>query len=294
MITRAYVFLLLTALVWASNAVAGRLAVGHVSPFVLTTLRWAIAVVAVGLVGHRRLRHDWPVVRRHLPMLAAMGTVGFTLFNATFYTSARYTTALNMLIIQAGMPLVIFLANFVLFRTRVSAAQFAGFALTLAGVLTVAAQGSLGVLLNLHLNHGDALMLLATTFYGLYSVSLRWMPEIHLLSFMIVLSVAALITSLPFSGFEIATGAAHGPDTAGLAIALFTGIFPSLVAQMSFAAGNRLIGSNRAGLFMNFVPVFGAILSVLVLGERLKPYHAAALVLVVGGVALAQKTRRPA
>lgn len=294
MIARAYLFLFITAFVWASNAVAGRLAVGHVSPFLLVLIRWGVATLVVVVLGHRYVRRDWPVIRANLPMLAAMGAVGFTAFNILFYTAATYTSAINIVIIQAGMPLVIFLTNFALFRIGVTGAQWMGFVLTLGGVLMVAAQGSLHALTHLRLNHGDALMLVAIVCYGLYTVALRWMPKIHMLSFMATLSVAALITALPFAGWEIATGTVIWPDMSGWAIGVYVGLFPSLVSQMCFAAGTAQIGSNRAGLFVNFVPVFGAVLSVAVLGEALHLYHVAALVLVMGGVTLAQRRARAA
>lgn len=294
MVARAYLFLAITAFLWAGNAVAGKLAVHHVSPFLLVTCRWVVAVVVILAIGHRRVVKDWPVIRANLPLLAAMGAIGFTMFNILFYTAANYTTAINIVIIQAGMPLIIFLANFALFRTRVTGTQWLGFVLTLGGVLTVAAKGSLHQLLHLRLNEGDALMLVAIVCYGLYTVALRWMPKIHMFSFMAALSVAALIASLPFAGYEIARGQAIWPDPRGLLIVIYIGLFPSLLSQMCFAAGTAIIGSNRAGLFINFVPVFGAVLSVAILGEHLHPYHFAALALVIGGVTLAQRRQRAA
>lgn len=294
MIARAYFFLATTAFLWAGNAVAGKLAVGHVSPFLLVALRWVVASSVIVVIGHRHIARDWPEIRRHLPMLATMGAIGFTVFNILFYTAARYTSAINIVIIQAGMPLVIFLTNLALFRIRVTGAQWLGFALTLTGVATVAAQGSLLQLMHLHLNRGDALMLVAILCYGLYTVALRWMPKIHMISFMATLSVAALITSLPFAGYEIARGQAIWPDQRGWMIVVYIGLFPSLLSQMCFAAGTAIIGSNRAGLFVNFVPVFGAVLSVAILGEALHAYHLAALALVVGGVTLAQRRARKA
>lgn len=293
MIARAYFFLATTAFLWAGNAVAGKLAVGHASPLLLVTLRWLVAVIVIVAIGYRQIARDWPVIRTKLPLLGLMGAVGFTMFNDLFYTAANYTTAINIVIIQAGMPLIIFLANFALFRIRVTGAQWVGFALTLCGVLTVAAQGSLTVLMHLHLNRGDALMLVAIVCYGLYTVWLRWMPNIHMFSFMAALSVAALIASLPFAGYEVASGHAIWPDAQGWAVVVYIGLFPSLLSQMCFAAGTAIIGSNRAGLFVNFVPVFGAVLSVLILGEHLHAYHFAALALVIGGVTLAQRRRRP-
>lgn len=278
-------------LFWAANAIAGKLAVGHISPFLLTSMRWGISLAAGLALGLPRLATDWPIVRRHLPLLFLYGAIGFTCFNAAFYTAAKYTSAINIVIIQAGMPLIIFIANFLLFRIKVTSGQAIGFALTMAGVLVTTSNGSFEALATLQLNRGDALMLLAILFYGGYTVALRWKPPMHWMSFMIAASAAAFITTLPFAIWEIASGAAIYPDLRGTAIGFFTALLPGFVAQVTYIRGNELIGSNRAGLFINLVPIFGTLMSILVIGETLHFYHVAAIVLVLGGITLAERRK---
>ncbi len=292
--SRAYLLLVVTTLFWGSNAIAGKLAVGHISPFLLTSTRWAVALLAAIVLGHRRFMADRATVRRHLPLLFAYGAIGFACFNATFYTAAQYTTALNIVIIQAGMPLVIFCVNFALFRIRVTTGQAAGFALTLTGVMLAVSNGSLETFLGLKFNRGDALMLLAILFYGSYTATLRWKPAMHWLSFMIALSAAAFVASLPFTLWEAASGRLFLNDGRGVAIGLFAALGPGLIAQATFIAGTEIIGSNRAGLFINLVPIFGGLMSVALLGEQLHLYQLAALALVVGGIAIAERRRRTA
>ena len=291
--SRAYLLLVVTTLFWGSNAIAGKLAVGHISPLLLTSTRWGLAFLAAVALGHRRFIRDWPTVRRHLPLLFAYGAIGFACFNASFYTAAKYTTALNIVIIQAGMPLVIFCINFLLFSIRVTAGQAAGFALTLAGVGLTVSNGSLEAFVRLHFNRGDALMLLAVLFYSSYTAALRWKPAMHWLSFMTAVSAAAFATSLPFTLWEASAGQLILPDPRGAAIGVFTAIGPGLIAQATFIAGTELIGSNRAGLFINLVPIFGSLMSVALLGEAFHLHQAAALVMVMGGIALAER-RKPA
>ena len=286
---RAYLLLVTTAVFWGANAIAGRLAVGHISPFLLTSARWGLATVAATALGWRHLRCDAAAIRRNLPLVLAYGAIGFTAFNAAYYTAAAYTTALNIVILQAGMPLIIFAANFALFRSRITGAQALGFVLTLSGVAVVAGNGSVTRLLQLHLNRGDVLMLLAILCYGGYTVALRWKPRMHWLSFMAAIAGGAFAASLPLTFWEIASGAVIWPDARGAGVALFAALGPGLIAQASFIAGAERIGSNRAGLFVNMVPIFGALMSVAILGETLHPFHLVALALVLGGVALAER-----
>src|SRR5690606_14571509 len=110
----------------------------HISPMLLTAIRWAIAVAIMVAVALPQFRRDWPVVKRNLLLLFALGAAGFTLFNAAMYSSLTFTTAINAAIEQAGMPMFIFVANFVLYRMGVSLGQIVGFTLSLIGVaLTV-------------------------------------------------------------------------------------------------------------------------------------------------------------
>ena len=290
----AYLFLLSTMLLWGGNSVAGKLAVGHVSPMTLVFLRWVMAVMILLPVGWRPLRQDWPKVRKHWLVLAGLGACGFTIFNVIFYTALNYTTAINVSIEQAAIPVVIILANFVLFRLRVQPLQIVGVALTIVGVAVTASHGELSQLLKLELNFGDAIMLVAVLCYSLYSVGLRLRPAIRWQSLMLALSVAALLTSVPFFIWEVLAGRAIFPDGRGWTVAVYTALGASVISQVFYIRGNELIGANRAGLFINLVPIFGTLLSVLIVGEQFQLYQGLALALVLGGIGLAEYSGRKA
>lgn len=290
----AYVYLTITAIVWGGNAIAGKFAIGHVSPMMLTLVRWSLAFVIIAPFSTRRVWKDLQTLRRHLPFLLILGAVGFSLFNAIFYTALTYTSAINATIEQSGMPMVIFLFNFLLFRTRVQIAQIVGFILSLVGVALTASHGDVTSLAGLKINFGDALMLLAVVLYGSYTVALRFRPQLHWQSLMTALALGALLASIPCAAWEWSRGATHWPDTQGWLVGLFTAIFPALLSQVCFVRGVELIGANRAGLFINLVPIFGTFLAVILLGESFEPYHAIALVLVLGGISLAETAGRRA
>lgn len=290
----AYLFLLSTMLFWGGNSVAGKLAVDHVSPMTLVFLRWVMAVLILLPVGLPTFREDWPELRRHWLLLAGLGACGFTIFNVIFYTALNYTTAINVSIEQAAIPIVIILVNFALFRLRVQRLQIVGVALTIIGVALTASHGDLSQLAKLDLNFGDAIMLIAVLCYSLYSVGLRLKPAIRWQSLMLALSLAALLTSVPFFVWEVMAGKVIVPDARGWAVTLYTALGASVVSQIFYIRGNELIGANRAGLFINLVPIFGTLLSVLIVGERFELYQGLALVLVLGGIALAEYSGRRA
>ncbi len=292
MYRQAYIFLCLTTLFWGGNAVASRLAVGHVSPMMLTTLRWILSSSLLVFFAWPHLKRDWPAIRAKLPLLAFLGMMGFTGFNALFYSSAQFTSAINIAIEQGAIPMVIFVVNFLLFRLRVTALQVAGFMLSLVGVAIVASHGEFARLLDLDVNFGDALMLVAVLLYAAYTVGLRLKPDIHWLSLMFVLSLFALLASFPLVAWEAATDRLIVPDAQGWMVVGYVVVFPSLLAQSLYIRGNELIGGNRAGLFINLVPIFGTLLSIIILGEDFFTYHAVALTLVLGGIWLAEHSGR--
>ncbi|MCT8997978.1 DMT family transporter [Chelativorans intermedius] len=291
---RAYAILLLTTLFWGGNAVAGKLAVGHVSPFALTFLRWALALAILLPLAWKPLRRDWPLVKANLPLLMFLGMLGFTLFNASMYSALTFTSAVNVSIEQAAIPMAIIALNFCLFKVRATRLQLAGFVLSLLGVSLTASHGDLRRLTGLDINVGDLLMMLAVLAYGLYTVLLRFKPQIHWLSTIAVLAASALLASLPFLAWEHASGRLLLPDARGWAIVAYTALFPSILSQVFFIRGNELIGANRAGLFVNLVPIFGTLLSILILGETFQLHHAVAMALVFCGIWLAEYSGRRA
>ena len=288
----AYVLLILTTLFWGGNAIAGKLAVSHVSPMLLTTMRWGLATTILWFVGRGRLQSDWPVVRRNLPLIAALGFLGFAAFNIALYSALLYTTAINVSIEQAAMPMLIFAANFLLFRLRATWLQIVGFVLSIVGVALTASHGDLAGLLALKVNTGDLLMIIGVVVYSAYTVALRLKPAIHWQSLMIMLTAFAFVGSLPFVAAEFFAGAGILPDARGWGIVAYTVVFPSILGQIFYIKGVEMIGANRAGLFVNLVPIFGTLLSVVILNETFHAYHAVAILLVFGGIWLAETSGR--
>lgn len=287
--SRAYLFLTLTTFFWAGNAVAGRIAVGEISPMLLITFRWFGTVALLLAIGWGQLRRDWPALRGRLPYLSVMGVVGLTAFNALFYLAAHETTAVNIGILQGAMPVIVLLGSVALFGTRLVVLQLAGVAITIAGVVLVVSRGKLAVLAGLEINQGDLLMLLASLLYASYALGLRNRPQVSPLSVLTVISAAAAIATVPLAVAEALMGRTIWPGDPGWGVVAYVTVFPSVLAQLFFIKGVSLIGPARAGVFINLVPVFAAILGVAILGEPFRWYHFGALVLVLSGIWMAER-----
>ena len=288
---QAYLLLILTTLMWGGNAIAGRLAVGHVSPMVLTCFRWVIVVAIMGPLVGRQVVAEWTKIRARWVFIVLMGAFGFTAFNALFYAAAHYTSAVNLTIFQGAIPVLVLLGTVLFFGARVIPLQVIGMIVTIVGVVLVSVKADLEILRTLALNIGDVWMLIACVFYAGYTLGLRHRPAMPGLVFFTALAVIAFLTTLPLVGLEIAQGAAQWPTARGWIILLYVALLPSLLSQIFYIRGVELIGPARAGLFVNLVPVFGALLAVLLLGEPFAYYHALGLVLVLGGIWLAEQRR---
>ncbi len=287
-----YLLLALTTLLWGGNAIASRLAVGNVSPMALTSLRWIGVALIFPVVFRKELVAFWPVIREYRLRIAIMGGLGFTAFNALMYLAGHYTTAINIGIMQGAIPAMVMIGAWIAFRVSLRPVQIAGLLLTMSGVALVALRGDLAVLSELAFNHGDILMVIAGCFYAGYTLALRKRPPLPGLVFFTCMALVACALSLVLFGVEIALGQQQWPNWMGWLIVLYVTLGPSIAAQLMFMRGVELIGPSRAGLFVNLVPIWGAVLGIVLLGEPFAAYHGAALALVLGGIWLAE--RKPA
>lgn len=288
-VNNPYLLLIIAPLLWGGNAVAGRLATSDWQPFTVTFVRWLCATLLLLPFAIGPMRRDWPVIKAHWPVLVALGAVGMAGFNLMMYLALNYTTAINVSIEQASMPMLIMLANFFFLSQRVRWLQIVGLILTLVGVLVTATAGEPARFFSEGLNRGDAIMLFGCLFYAGYTFGLQWRPAIHWMSFMWVIAASAAVACLPFALWETGRSGFELPTLNGWLVLVYVMIFPTVISQLSYARGVELLGSNRAGLFVNLVPIFGSLLAVLILNEAFRWYHLAGLVLVLAGIALAEQ-----
>ncbi len=246
----------------------------------------------LAVIARRRIAAERDGIRRSWLRILLMGTGGFTAFASLFYAAGAYTTAVNLALFQGAIPVFVILLNYAVSREGVSGAQGFGVAITLLGAGVAATHGDWSVMRTLDLNRGDVLIVVGCLLYAGYAVALRTRPKLSALTFFSAMAAAAFVSSLPLLAIEWAAGRAVWPTGTGWAIVVFVALGPSLAAQLCFMRGVELIGPNRAGLFVNLVPIFGAGLAVLLVGEPFGLNEALALALVLGGIVCAERLGR--
>lgn len=297
LMSRPYLLLVLCTLFWGGNVVAGKAAVGNIDPYALMVIRWAGAALMVLPFAIVPMRRDWPTVRAKWWLYLFYGAVGYATFNALCYIAAYYTTGFNVGLDQVTINIFVMLLSFTFFRTRVRPLQLVGVAITIAGVALTASHGDLTRILALDINFGDLLVIIASLAYAIYSITLRWRPQTDWRSFLLATFIGATLASIVFAataGGGLARVAATVPSITplGWIIAVYTMVLPSIISQMFYVRGVELIGPNRASLFINLIPLFGAVGSVLILGEKLETFHLIAAGLVIAGIVLAEWSAR--
>ncbi len=297
-ITLQTAFLLtLPPLLWAGNAVVGRMIAPWVSPMTLNLLRWTLAFVLLLPLAAPVLRRGsglWPSWRRFagLSLLAIGG------YNALLYLSLNTSTPINVTLVGSITPVWMLLIGRAFFGIRISAMQWLGAVMSIAGVLLVLSRGDFEMLMQVRLVAGDVYMLLASAAWAYYS----WMlahpttepPDIrrNWSAFLLAQIGFGLVWSSLAASGEWALGLGRMQPSWPLALALlYVAIGPALLAYRAWGAGVSRAGPQAAGFFINLTPLFTAVLSSAFLGEVPHLYHALAFILIVGGIAVSSSRR---
>ena len=284
-----YLLLSITALCWAGNAIVGRLAAGHIPPVTLSFLRWAFAFLIILPFAWKHLVRDWGAIRSHLGTMIVLSITGIGGFNTLQYWALEHTQALNTLLLQSAGPLFVAVWSLILLGVRLTLAQACGIVLSLTGVLVILLHGDLTSLASIQFNEGDIIFTVAMVIFGLYSVLTLKRPNIHGLSFVGFTFGCGAACLIPLWIWELFSRPVMQLDTANLLTLFYVAVFPSTLAYLCFNRGVQLIGANRAAPFFHVVPVFGAAMAMVFLGERPQLFHVIGFALVLTGVFVASR-----
>ena len=283
--------LVLPPLLWAGNAVVGRVVSDLVPPMTLNFLRWALAFVILLPLAHGVFRRSGPLsVWPHWKRFALLGLLGVGCYNALQYLALKTSTPLNVTLVAASSPVWMLAIGWLFFAQRVSKRQIAGAVLSIAGVLLVLSRGQWALLTQVRLVPGDVYVLIATVAWAFYSWLLAEPEETPALrnnwaAFLMAQIIFGLGWSGLFAGGEWALTEGHISWSWPLGAALlYVAVGPAVIAYRCWGIGVQRVGPAMAGFFANLTPLFAALLSAAFLGELPQIYHALAFVLIVGGI----------
>lgn len=292
---RTALLLTLPPLLWAGNAVIGRMVVSLVPPLTLNLLRWSTALLLLLPLAPWMLRPDspfWPRWRRYL----LLGLLGIGCYNSLQYLALHTSTPINVTLVGSSMPAFMLAIGALFFGHRVTHSQVAGALLSFTGVLVVLARGDLSLLAGVRLKPGDIYMLIATAAWAWYSWMLARVNEdpseirSNWAAFLIAQLVPGVAWSTLFTAGEwaVAEQSIHWGWPLLTALA-YVAVGPSILAYRFWGTGVQRAGPNIASFFTNLTPLFAAVLSAAFLGEAPHLYHALAFALIVGGIVVSSR-----
>lgn len=285
---KAWLLLLFCNLFWAGNMIVGKFVTAHFPTVWMIFARWLIAFLFLWPLAHF-LEHPkwWKLFKENYLILLFMSVIGTVLYNWITYTALRYTTSLNASLINALNPGLIILFSAILLHARMKIGQIIGLVLSFAGVLLVITKGQPLLVFQTHYNKGDALMLIVIFMWAIYSIVGRSAKNVPPITLIAITSFIGFIVTLPFLPlYPIKLSNLNLSAVIGI---VFIGIFPSFLSFVMWNMGTRMLGPGVAGLSMNLICIFTAIISAL-LGEKILLSQIIGGLIIIFGIALSSGT----
>lgn len=289
--TVAYCLLTLAALFWAGNFVLGRAVHASIPPLTLSFGRWLIALLILLPLGLKPLLAQRALWQPHWRRIILLALLGIAAFNSLVYLGLQSTSATNGVLLNSFIPILIVLLGALFFRMPLNRGQLLAVLLSFAGVLLLVAHGEPARLLALDINRGDALVFAAMLAWALYTLLLRGLPAgLDRLGLLTLLVAIGLLAILPLFLLEYAQGQRAELNLVTLASFAYVGTLPSVLAYYFYNLGVARVGAARAGSFIHLMPAFGALLSMLLLGEAIHGYHLLGIAAILAGVLLSARS----
>ena len=278
--------LLLTSFLWGGNFVYSKFLVGHATPITLTILRWTIAIFVFFPMLKNNREKMLPSKNSILPLFL-MGVTGVVFFNIFQFLAIENTSSINTGLISTLNPLSIAVSSALFLHERIKFRQLLAMLLSLVGVLIVLSKGSLDRILLLHFNNGDLWLIAAVIMWGIYSVCGKWArKKVAPMTATFYSGVFGVVMLLPFNlkNFQITN-----IDLPFILALIYTGIVSTVVCMLLWNIGVQKIGATKAGIFLNFNPIFTAILAFFILQEKMSLAELTGSIIVITGCLLFYK-----
>lgn len=285
--------LVVCTLAWAGNALIARATAGLLPPVGLSFWRWTTALLLLLPFTARGLWRHRGELQAHWKQILVLAALSISSYNTLLYLAAQSTTAINITLVNTGLPVAAFLWSVVLLRQWPTRGTLTGTLLSFCGLLLILTAGDLARLTALSFNPGDLIMVVAVLAWGLYSVLLRrWPLPIPGLTQLAAMLLAGVPLLLPFYLWEFGQRGGLPLTIHSLGAIAYTAVLASLVAYLAWNNGVHVLGPATASLFSYLMPVFAALLGVLLLGEALYWYHFVGGALTFLGLLLATRASR--
>ncbi len=294
--TKAYLFLTLAALFWSGNFIVGKAAsTFEIPPFSLNFYRWFFAFIILFPFTYKEVLNKKNYVFENIGLFIILGITSITIFNSIVYYSLYYTQVISGILMISTIPVwILFFASFLKIE-RTNLFQILGVILSLTGVLFIVTKADIQLIKELEFNKGDLSMVIGMLSWAIYSALLRKKTHpISQLALLEIIIICGFIFLVPIYFIEMSFG---NKIVLGLPFILTLGyvvLFPGIFAFLFWIKGIDIIGANRSGVFLHLMTIFGALMAIVILGERFMFYHFLGAIFIIAGITLSNTTKKNA
>lgn len=287
---KIYFLIVLCTIFWAGAFIAAKLSSPFIPAFTLTFLRFSIAALVLYIIIKVRKQKLHKLTKKDIPVFLVTGLVGMFGYHVLFFVAIKYTTAINSSIIGASNPIITAILSIIFLKDKVSIKRVLGIILSFTGVFLTLTNASLNVMKAFSFNHGDILMIFAVIMWAAYSVFSKWvMPRYSPITLTFYSFLFCTIILVPFVIYEMPWKLIGAIPYYSYISVVYMSIFPSVIGYLVQQMSIKQIGPSKTSIFINLVPVFSIILSVLILKETLNPIKLLTAALIILGVYICQK-----
>tara|TARA_B100000287_G_scaffold301801_1_gene284883 strand:- start:1509 stop:2408 length:900 start_codon:yes stop_codon:yes gene_type:complete len=289
----AYILLILTTIFWSGNFIVGKAAsIYEIPPFSLNFYRWFFAGLILMPFTIKEILNKRKYILDNIGFFIILGITSITIFNSIVYYSLYYTQVISGVLMISTIPVWIIFISSILNIEKTNIFQILGVALSLTGVLFIITKADVELIKNLDFNKGDLTMVIAMFSWALYSALLKKKKyEISQISLLQVIIITGLIFLIPIYFIEMNMGNTIKLGKPFYLTLTYVVLFPGLAAFFFWIKGIALIGANRAGAFLHLMPIFGAIMAMIIFKEKFMFYHFLGAIFIVTGITLSNKKK---
>ena len=287
----AYLFLILATIFWSGNFIVGKAAsIFEIPPFSLNFYRWLFAGLILLPFTFKELILKKNYIFENLSFFIILGITSITIFNSIVYYSLHYTQVISGVLMISTIPVWIIFISSILKIEKTNIFQIIGVGLSLLGVIFIITKADLNLIKNLDFNKGDLTMVVAMLSWAIYSALLKKKTyEISQITLLQVVIITGLIFLIPIYIIEMNLGNVIKLDKPFLLTLTYVVLFPGLASFFFWIKGIALIGANRAGAFLHLMPIFGAIMAMVIFKEKFMFYHILGAIFIISGITLSNK-----
>ncbi len=289
----AYLLLILTTIFWSGNFIVGKAAsIYEIPPFSLNFYRWFFAGLILMPFTIKELIDKKNYIFSNLGFFIILGITSITIFNSIVYYSLYYTQVISGVLMISTIPVWIIFISSMLNIEKTNIFQIIGVALSLTGVIFIITKADINLIKNLDFNKGDLTMVIAMFSWALYSSLLKKKKyKISQITLLQVVIITGLVFLIPIYFIEMNMGNLIKLGKPFYLTLTYVVLFPGLASFFFWIKGIGIIGANRAGAFLHLMPIFGAIMAMLIFNERFMFYHIFGAIFIIAGITLSNKKK---